>query len=166
LFADAVVINSYEETIGIYLGDGKGRLNLLATYPATDPGAISIADLNDDGNPDLIIGNPFDNTLTLFFGASDGTFGSPVALPVNRPLNAIAADDFNHDGKVDLVAAFGVTPGTFEFMAGKGDGTFRKALLFSVGARPVSIAVGDFDQDGALTPRPRMTMTHGECTSG
>jgi len=71
------------------------------------PQAIVAGDFNNDRKLDLAVANYGDSTITLLLGNGDGTFtqasGSPYAVG-NGPF-AIAAADFNGDGKLDLAVA-------------------------------------------------------------
>lgn len=89
----------------ILLGNGDGTFGTPTTISVgSRPGAIVAGDFNDDGNLDLAIANYGDGTVTLLLGNGDGTFtqasGSPYA--VGQDPTAIAAADFNGDGKLDL----------------------------------------------------------------
>ena len=56
-----------------------------------------------------MIGDVGTNAIMLLPGASDGTFGAAVTVPINQPVNSVAVGDFNHDGKLDLLATVGST---------------------------------------------------------
>ena len=99
--------------------------------------ALVTADLNGDGNSDLIvISDPVQSTGTatvgISLGKSDGTFPVPteIDLPGNIAVSAVI-DDFNGDGKKDIVVSSIANAGTsgptyyISFLAGKGDGTFQ-----------------------------------------
>ena len=60
---------------------------------------------------------------------------------------AIAAADFNRDGRTDLVTA-NSTANTVSVLLGNGDGTFGANKDYDVGTKPVAVAVGDFNNDG------------------
>lgn len=102
---DLVVTDSGGNAVMILLGNGDGTFGTATTISVgNQPGAIVAGDFNDDGNLDLAIANYGDGTVTLLLGNGDGTFtqasGSPYA--VGQDPTAIAAADFNGDGKLDL----------------------------------------------------------------
>src|SRR5450432_2030175 len=84
---------------------------LFATSPL---GAMMMAtgDFNRDGFIDLaVINNPGSNGssagFSILLGNGDGTFQPAVNYAVGRP-GAIAAADFNGDGKLDLAISDGL----------------------------------------------------------
>jgi len=58
----------------------------------------------------------------------------------------MAVDDFNRDGKPDLVMVN--ADGGVSVLLSKGDGTFSAALNYSTGSLPRGVAVSDFNRDG------------------
>ena len=68
---------------------------------------MTMGDFNNDGKLDLAVANYHDNTITLLLGNGDGTFTQPSGSPyaVGEGPSAIAAADFNGDGKLDLAVA-------------------------------------------------------------
>ncbi|MBM3837142.1 MAG: VCBS repeat-containing protein, partial [Verrucomicrobia bacterium] len=59
---------------------------------------------------------------------------------------SMAVDDFNRDGKPDLVMVN--ADGGVSVLLSKGDGTFSAALNYSTGSLPRGVAVSDFNRDG------------------
>jgi VCBS repeat protein/putative Ig domain-containing protein len=107
---DLAVCHSAGNIVTILLGDGSGN---FATAPASpiavgnQPEAIVAGDFNNDGKLDLAIANYGDGTVTLLLGNGDGTFTPASSSPyaVGQVPIAIAAADFNGDGKLDLAVA-------------------------------------------------------------
>src|SRR5262249_40182917 len=61
-----------------------------------------VADLNGDGRVDLA--GAGGNAASVMLGNGDGTFQAKTDFPVATQTQAVAAGDFNSDGKVDLMA--------------------------------------------------------------
>ena len=168
---DAVVLNTcgtngdYSCTlgsIGILLGNGVGTFQAARTYSTDgyDPQAPVIADLNGDGNPDLVIPNQCQTEsncagqVSVQLGNGDGTF-QPAALYNSNALEAeaVAIADVNADGKLDLVIANQCANsvcnnGNVAILLGNGDGTFQPAVNYAVQGFPVAIAIADINLDG------------------
>jgi hypothetical protein len=73
---------------------------------------------------------------------------TPSVLVGNSPV-ALAAGDFNRDGKADLAFAKQSFPYTITFLLGNGNGTFSvSAAEFNPGFQCISLAAGDFNGDG------------------
>lgn len=117
---DLAVCNQSQNSVSVYLGDGAGNFTIASQSPISvgnQPDAIVAGDFNNDGKLDLAVANFADNTVTLLLGNGDGTFtassGSPY--PVGNGPYAIAAADFNGDGKLDLAIA-NLTDGTVSIL--------------------------------------------------
>ncbi|CAF4069866.1 unnamed protein product [Adineta steineri] len=104
---DLAVANFYSNSISIFIGTGTGEF--IAASPATyvttssSPIDIAIQDLNGDSKMDLAVCNQVGNTITVFFGNGNGTFGQGQDYSsAGQKLQSIIAQDFNKDGKYDL----------------------------------------------------------------
>ncbi|MBI5100223.1 MAG: VCBS repeat-containing protein [Nitrospirae bacterium] len=139
-------------TLKILLGDGSGGFTEASGSPitvGTIPSRIINADLNDDGEADLIVTNYTSNTISVLLGNGDGTFTSASGSPISTGTgpNALAAAFIDPDGNLDLVVANSVGS-TFSVFAGNGDGTFKTRKDFATGAGPGFLVARDFDADG------------------
>src|SRR5262249_40635925 len=81
--------------------------------------------------------------------APEGPFQAParIALGDGRSPQALAAGDFDGDGRLDLLVASGGT-GDVTILLGDGRGGFRAGRSFPAGPEPTEMFVGDFDRDG------------------
>lgn len=138
---------------------GKGDGSFEAPSGAGSGKATSFnlvtGDFNGDGTLDLAVTNPGDgnsagiNSFSIMLGLGDGSFGFPAIYNVGyAQATAMAAADFNGDGKLDLVLALS-SPAAVNVMFGNGDGTFGAPVAYSAGGvAPNSILVEDFNGDG------------------
>jgi hypothetical protein len=134
------------------------RFRQLTIRTGTSPRWITVADVNHDGNPDIIVANAGsdkadDGTITVLLGDGRGGFhpapGSPFAA--GHLPNDIAVADMNHDGHPDLIIANHQSPFLRIFL-GDGSGRFLPAPGSPVNANsnphPHGVAAADFNGDG------------------
>ena len=69
--------------------------------------SLAAADINGDGNTDLIIANEASNSLSVMIGKGDGTFDAPVViLGMPSGPQSLAVADYNSDGMASGDPAF------------------------------------------------------------
>jgi large repetitive protein len=113
----------------------------------TSPEAIAVGDFNDDGKPDLVVGNEQGSNVVVYLGNGDGTFQAAQPFAVQSWPVAVATGDFNGDGKSDLAVANDLSD-SISILLGNGDGTFQPAVTYQLTGQPQSLAVADFNGDG------------------
>ena len=157
---------------GVLLGNGDGTFQPAVTYGSGGFYAevISVADVNDDGKPDLLVGNlcsgndfsscpggggTADTTVGVLLGNGDGTFQPVVAHDTGgQEALAVVAADVNGDGKPDLIVGNSCwdsmcAVSTLSVLAGNGDGTFQPAVVYDLGGyEAASVLVADLNGDG------------------
>ena len=172
----------YLQGIGVLPGVGNGTFGAptftysynSTTTPPTDPivglpSVAAVADLNKDGNPDLIVVTPsggpssgFGNILQTYIGKGDGTFAAPATVNTAAnpgsicPSCSVVVADFNNDSNLDL-AVVGETnsaQGQIAISLGNGSGAFAAPTILNVSGgdavRSSGIAAADFDGDGNI----------------
>ncbi len=139
-----------------------GTLNLGANVDfatGTNPLAISIGDLDQDGKMDIATVNHISNTVSVFHNTStSGTIdGSSLAVAqsfaVGGKPQSIAIGDIDGDGKPDITTTYWagsgiqILPNT---SSGSGNINFASSVGFSVGSSTYWVSLGDMNGDGKL----------------
>jgi hypothetical protein len=109
---DEIVTAHYQEgTIGILRNDGAGNFpappSVLDTGEGLKPTHITLGDLDNDRDNDLIVVVVDWDRIVVYLNNGDGTFeGTPreLDIPVSRPLSTFLGD-LNGDGLFDLAVA-------------------------------------------------------------
>jgi hypothetical protein len=131
--------------------------SFMVRYSAATNDGVQLArgDVNNDGIPDLIMGNNGGSSgaaVTVFLGNGDGTFKAPLDSGLGSSAFDMTVGDFNGDGFLDVAVGGYVngSQGVLEILLGNGDGTFRAGQTINLPDIPRSITVGDFNGDGKL----------------
>jgi len=140
------------DTISVYFGNGDGTLQPPVNYDGGyDPNDICAADLDADGDLDLIAANcniyePYGVAVLVNNGS--GIFSGPERYCQGYDCGSVTVNDFDGDGDPDIASV-----GTYNFallvMFNYGDGTFAEPYIY----HPAGLGLGhitsaDFDNDG------------------
>ena len=156
--ADLVSItsdNSSSTTVSILVGDGHGNFQqpvVQQTFPGLYPSRATLADLDGDGEPDLVLSveNPSGILFSiLWLKNTGGSFAAPTTLATLAGGFAIA--DFNGDGKLDIVYAAPTTSNrqqSLRLLMNQGGGTFKDQAAAGLNGIFGGPNVLDFNLDG------------------
>jgi hypothetical protein len=148
------------DTLSVLLGNGDGTFQPHTDYATHSRSTqLTLGDLNDDQEPDLIVlqagGGTDDGLVGILLSNGDGTFQNRIDYSTGSNPTGLAVLDVNSDGELDLVMTVGGLG--IETLFGNGDGTFQPGVYCSCGAQG-SLSDGvtifeptegtDFDEDG------------------
>jgi len=155
---DAVAASTRNSQVAVFLG-GPSGLSFSRSYATgSSPRGVTLADVNVDGMLDVVTADYASSTVSVLLGraSAPGTFDAARHFASNSGSRAVAAADFNLDGRVDLAtgnqnAAFTTVLTNSTILPTIGF-SFHTTLLGTpsplAGANTVFAA--DFNRDGKL----------------
>lgn len=132
--------------LAIVLNNGGGTLAPETSVASgIRPTAVVVRDFDRDGLPDLLVNDTAASALILF-GLGGGVFATPIPVAAGA-AGALAAGDFNGDGRLDFAAH--VFEGT-NVVLNAGNRTFGAPTLVptTAGARFGLLLAADVDRNG------------------
>ena len=148
---DLVTIsNPVNPQLSVLFGDGRGAFSPAQLQSLAVGGeSIEAADLDQDGDADLVIADTglgtTSDTVSVILNQGGGSLAAPVQFPIGGPPRALAIADVDGDGNLDITAALLQSVG---LVLGNGDGTFQPAQAFITAPGVRDLAAGDLDADG------------------
>lgn len=131
---DIVVSNDEPDPKVVHLNDGKGRFHLGSTFgePNWSTRHVSIAYLNADSLPDVVLANrygPNAGPSYICFGVEGGSFGNDCVGFSQGSATTITPADFNADGGTDLAVPHRDGGQSFIYL-NDGEGRFEERRPF------------------------------------
>jgi hypothetical protein len=144
---DIVTANFNNATVGVLLGLVGGGFAPVSSYSpgrGSAPAALVLADMNGDGQLDVITANNGSNTVGLLLGQASGGFmpASTFSTGPNTNPRGVAVGDVNGDGRLDIVTA-NEWDSTISVLLGLVGGGFMTATKYASGSGTVPFGVGD-----------------------
>ena len=149
-----LICASNRRTLAVLTNNGSGgfsgdALYATGTWPWSGPVAVMAADVNGDGEVDLICANGYANTLSVLTNNGRGGLILADTLAVGASPYTAAVADINGEGKVALISA-NSGDDTLSVLTNNGIGGFVTAGTYSVGRYPYSVVAADLNGDGKL----------------
>ena len=127
-----------EESVGFVPGS--------SSFTGAFPVWVSIGDLNNDGNQDLVITNHSSGTVSIRLGDGMGGFTGNSNLSLGSSPSSVAIADFNSDGNQDLAVGSSV-PG-LNIAYGDGQGHFPNNAVIPGTISSRTVVAADLNHDG------------------
>ncbi|HSR52348.1 MAG TPA: FG-GAP-like repeat-containing protein, partial [Acidobacteriota bacterium] len=155
-FADLVLANGRNLSIpstndvSVLLGNGDGTFQQESrSAVGSEPRFATLADMNLDGNLDIITANIASDDVSVLLGVGDGTFLAELRAPTGASPAQVAVGDLNLDGLPDLTVV-NLSSDDLSLLYGNGDGSFAAPVQIAATGNLRSADLADFDRDGAL----------------
>jgi len=139
------------DSVAVLLNDGNGQFQPSAGYPIgkldmSSDGLIA-ADLDGDGDKDIVVPCDVSSTVSVLFNNGDGTLSSSTAYFVlGGPVSVLPAD-LDNDNDLDLA----VGSGRLSLLLNDGMGTFGTPVYYHGGYKGTAVDLdGDDDLDLAM----------------
>ena len=158
--ADLIVLNSGGNDVLVYPGLGNGQFGAAINdghgfFTGTDPVGVTIADVDGDGRPDLVVANQGSNDISVLLNQK--TSGGGFTLTQGERLKAgvgpkaTVVQDVNGDGLADILVSDSGSNDA-RLLPGLGNGFFNDTTpkIFPVGVDPGPIVVGTFNNSPGL----------------
>ena len=152
-----LVVSDFEEDVNpasVLLGNGDGTfaepLRVTTSIEIrTNVALLNTADLNNDGNHDLVIASSRPNNIMItMFGNGDGTFTESELLTTELNPKSPVLHDFDQDGNVDL-AYVHQSADNIHLRFNDGSGLFPTIQSIPSGRRDI-LRIADIDNNGTI----------------
>jgi hypothetical protein len=138
--------------LSVFLGDGLGAFPVASRSTLNtggSPQAVTAADIDGDGNIDLISADSGSNQLSIFTNMGSGSLQSPVTIATGSSPQAVTAADIDGDGNIDLISADSGS-NQLSIFTNMGSGLFQPTNTITTGNSPQAVTAVDVDGDGNI----------------
>lgn len=143
---------THDGYVDVALGTGDGSMIRSALYACGyDGDFIDGADLDDDGNLDLLIASTMGSTVAVLRGNADGTFDEPEFFLSGNSTWQVVVSDFDRDGHEDfLTLDYNSEIRSLSFVRGNAGGAFQTYRAFHTNPSVPTLWPGLAASDGTV----------------
>ncbi len=142
---DLIYALPFSSAVGVYLGGPDGFTPQLPALVPASAGILRSADLDQDGDDDVLAASFGGPDLHLLLNTS-GTLLTNSTLPITEGVLDVQLADLDGVNGPDIVAVMNAAPNLRVYL-NNGSGSFALSTPTTV-ANPYRVAVGDADGDG------------------
>jgi hypothetical protein len=152
---DLVATSDYDSTVKVLTNNGDRTFGAAVSYPVgAYPVDVALADMDGTSGLDIVTANNLggynNESLTILFNTGGGMFGPAVGFPAGLYNVALAVDDLNGDGAMDVVTIDSLSSASLYVLLNSGGGTLQSPAVYALdGLGGSSVAIGDVNGDGA-----------------
>jgi hypothetical protein len=142
--------HSYSWTFTAAVNGGSGTFAPHYIYLVGDnPSSVFSADLDGDGDLDLVTANYNSDNVSVLLNNGNGTFATHSVYAVGLDPLSVFSADLDGDGDLDLAVANSGSHNV-SVLLNNGSGTFTPRSDYPVGDGPLSVFSADLDGDGDM----------------
>nr|WP_242512256.1 VCBS repeat-containing protein [Pseudolysobacter antarcticus] len=165
---DMIVANASDNTVSVFLNITPPGVSMTNYAPAqtfsvgSNPVAVTVADVNGGGKPDLIVANSGDNTISVLLNTTviapfplSASFATQQIFATGAHPSSVITADINGDGKLDLIVTNTLADSVSVLLnntivPGISPLSFSLQTPFATQSHPVSVAATDMNGDGKV----------------
>jgi hypothetical protein len=145
---DVIGAHDLDHHVTMTLGRGDGTFSITTgsfnALVGVSQGPLVVTDVSQDGVPDLIAVNRWNNNVSVELGTGDGQFRD--LPPIAGPAPFYFLVDLVRDGKLDAVGPGAAS--SLEVQLGNGDTSFRAAVSYPTDETVMFATTADVNHDG------------------
>jgi hypothetical protein len=102
-----IMLNGYSKEIHVFLDSDINTLTAVrkSFFNGSVLFFMTVADLNNDTKPDIVVANIFSGYMNILFNTDNGTFNDQMNYDTGCQQFVVATADLNNNGTVDIIVA-------------------------------------------------------------
>lgn len=153
-YLDLIVVNTFSNALTVFQNNGNGTFTsagTIATGAGTNPRKVYVADVDNDGDIDVLTQLSLSGQISVFRNNGLGVFGSQANFSAAATEAELITGDINGDGYIDVVTTPFTAGTNVEVRFNNGDGTFALPTLYPTATTTlIGVRLADVNGDGSL----------------